>query len=295
MGTPRPCGASLFGRICSALLERDAGFCMADEQLGADGTRRGSGLLACGLVVGIAMLVAGGVVGWARIGADPATRGAPVPEPIEEAVPETLAGGIELGELPDAVAAAFDGPIVAARVLDEPPPGADCDFLGNDFSEQPETTVLVTPHGAHVSLVGAVEDRGLPGADGAPQRMRATCTAVWEQGQWINHGGGMGPADQPMGSATGGSCCDQDGLGTAEGAVMAPEGARWVLQDRGRYHLAYPVPEDRAVRITWRFRAQGGFGGGFDGRFDGGGMGSATTVTFMDDAGEVLGETILRS
>lgn len=262
---------------------------MADEQRRGDGPRRGSGLLACGLVVGIAVLVAGGVVGWARIGAGPATRGAPVPEPVEEAVPETLAGGMELGDVPDAITAAVDGPVVAARLLDELPDGVGCEFVDRDFDDEPDLeTLMLTPDTLHVSLVGAssVFAEG-PGGAG---RARATCTARWQEGGWHESGGGMGPADQPMGGGTGASCCDQDGLGTAEGAVMAPEGAQWALQDRGRYHLAYPVPEGRAVPITWRFRAQGGLGG-----FDGSGMASATTVTFMDGDGEVLGETTLRS
>ncbi|MEX2619243.1 MAG: hypothetical protein WD250_03390 [Egibacteraceae bacterium] len=263
---------------------------MADEQLGGDGPRRGSGLVACGLVVAIAVLVAGGVVGWARIGAGPATRGAPGPEPVEEAVPETLAGGLELGEVPDAVAAAVDGPVVGARLVEDMPDGVGCEWLRADFDDEPDfETVLLTPDAVHVSLVGA--SSLFAEGEGGAGRARATCTARWQGGGWLESGGGTVPADQPMEGATGASCCDQDGLGTAEGAVMAPEGARWVLQDRGRYHLAYPVPQGRAVPITWRFRAQGGFGGGFDG----GGMGSATTVTFMDDAGEVLGEATLRS
>lgn len=260
---------------------------MAEEIAGVDAPPRGSGWLACGIVVGTAVLATAGVVGWARLGAGPATRGPPDPRPVQEPVPEVLAGGIELGELPDAVAEAFDGPVVAARSMDEAPPGADCDFLGDDFSEEPETTVLVTPHGAHVSLVGVVEDRG-PGADGAPQRMRATCTAIWEQGQWINHGGGMGPADQPMAGMSGSSCCDQDGLGTAEATVVVPEGARWAVQERGGYHLAYPASGSRVLPISWRFP-------GMRGGFDGGMATSASRVTFVDDEGEVISEVTVRS
>lgn len=267
---------------------------MTEGSTGADGPRRASGVLACGLVTAIAVLAAAGVVGWARLGSHPATRGAPVPEPIEEAVPETLAGGLELGAVPDAVAAAVDGPVVAARFLDEMPDGVGCEFLRADFEGEPDLeTLMLTPDKVHVSLVGA---SGLfAEGEGGAGRARATCTARWQEGGWHESGGGMGPADQPMAGPTGSSCCDQDGLGTAEATVLAPEGAQWVLQDRGRYHLAYPVPATRAVPVSWRFPAQGGFGGGFDRGFGGGEMVSATTVLFVDEAGEVLGETVLRS
>lgn len=265
---------------------------MAEEIAGTDAPPRGSGWLAGGMVVGLAVLVTAGVVGWARLGSGPATRGPAEPQPVEEAVPEVLAGGIELGELPDPVADAFDGPVVAARILDEAPPGADCDFLRHDFAEDPEVeTVLITPDGAHVSLLGTMANVGLPGAEGAPQRMRATCTALWERDQWIDHGGGMAPADQPMGGASGSSCCDQDGLGTAEATVVVPEGAQWAVQDRGGYHLAYPASHSKVLPITWRFHGmRDGFGGGF-----GGGMASAARVTFVDDQGEVISEVTVGS
>lgn len=247
--------------------------------------RRGSALAACGLVVGIAVLAVAGIVGWARLGGAGGPVEPPGVDPVDEAVPDSLAGGIELGEVPDAVAAAFDGSVVAARLLDEPPDGVDCSFMAAEFGGDVEVEqVLATPDAVHVSLLGT---GGPAGPDMPGGRFRATCSARW-QGGWLDSGGSMGPADQPATGMTGTSCCDEDGLATAEGAVAAPDGATFAVQARGDWHLAYPVPDSGVVPISWRFReGRGGFAGGPP-------RPAPTTVTFVDDRGEVLDEVTLR-
>lgn len=265
---------------------------MAEATGEADDPRRAAGRasawVACAVVVGIAVVAASGVVAWARLGAGPQTRGPPDPVPVDEEVPTALVGEIDLGEVPDAVAAAFDGPVVGARLLDDVPDGAGCGFVGPEFDGDPEVeTVLATPDVLQVSVLGTGRDFAPPGADGAPALMRATCTVRWERGQWMEGGGSVGPADGPPGGSMGMSCCDERGLGTAEATVVAPDGARWAVQDRGSFHLAYPVPDSGVVPVSWRFRDQGAFGEG---------MGSsATRVTFVDGAGEVLDEVTVRS
>ncbi|HVM00008.1 MAG TPA: hypothetical protein VM324_12015 [Egibacteraceae bacterium] len=265
---------------------------MAERTAGADeahaGAPPGSGWMACATVVGIAVLVTAGVVAWARLGSGPTTRGAAELSPLEEQVPTELAGGVELGDVPDAVADAFDAPVVGARLLDEAPPGATCDFLHHDFDEEPELeSVLVTPELMRVSMIGT---SSIWEPERAPTRMRATCTVRWEGGAWIGDGGGLSPADEQMSGLSGSSCCDARGLGTAEALVVAPDGAAWAVQERGGYHLAYPVADSGLVPVSWRFRPTRGAFGGF-----GGDMASATRVAFVDGKGEVIGEITLRS
>lgn len=264
---------------------------MAEQSTGVTEPQRASAWLAVGIVVVIAVLATAGIVAWARLGSGPATRGPSVPEPVGEDVPGELAGGIELGEVPDAVADAFDGPIVAARLLGEAPADLGCDFLMADLGEDAEVeTVLATPDLVHVSVIGTAAGAGPPGADGGGHLMRSSCTMHWADGHWGGGGGGMSPANQPVDGMTGSSCCDENGLGTAEAAVTAPEGAQWAVQARGGYHLAYPVPDSRVVPLSWPFHArQGAFGAG-DGMHV-----TASTVTFVDDDGEVISEVTVRS
>lgn len=264
--------------------------CMAEQSTGGTEPLRASAWLAVGIVVLVAVIATAGIVAWARLGSGPATRGPSVPEPVGEEVPVELAGGIELGEVPDPVAAAFDGPVVAARLLDEPPADLGCDFLMADLGDDAEVeTVLATPDVVHVSVIGTAAGFGPPGADGG-QLVRSSCTMHWAGGHWGGGGGGMSAVDQPVDGMTGSSCCDENGLGTAEAAVTAPEGAQWAVQARGGYHLAYPVSDSRVVPVSWPFRAQQGAFGAGDGM-----QVTASTVTFVDDDGEVIGEVTVRS
>jgi hypothetical protein len=299
------------------VLEHDGG-----EQPGrAEVAPPASPFVAVGAVTLVALVAALAVLGWAHLRPD--AEAAAGPEPLDEEVPTALAGGEPLGEVPPALAAAFDEPVVAARLLDEVPD----DFGGCGFEEitwaegHPELELAVlSPDGLYVSMVGTgawgqgAMDGPMPMPEPVPgerpadepafevdpsisdadidvpdadiddreiDRFRVTCHATWERGGWTGGSGSSGPAfgDIPDLGTGGATCCDGDGLSTGQTVVQAPEGAAWVLQERGGWWLAYPLDERRIASVTWKFR-EGRFGGGMP----------ATHVLYLDEVGEVIDE-----
>lgn len=270
-----------------------------------------SPVIAVGVMVLIAVVAAGAVLGWAWLRPAGELSEPQVPDEVQ---PDTLAGGVELGEVPAEVAAAFDEPVIGARLLDEMPEDFhECDFMDVGWEEEPELEyALATPDGVHISLVGlGFVDDGMGGGfrgggmefegdiavdefamdpddvlDGEPQRWRVSCTVQWDGRTWTNGGGSSGPADDPFGGTggMGSSCCDEHGFATAEAAVRVPDGAAWVVQERGGWWLAYPVSEQRSIPVTWKFR-DGRMGMGM------GGGGTSTHVVFVDEDGEQFDET----
>jgi hypothetical protein len=256
--------------------------------------------LAVGTMTLIALVAALAVLGWARL--RPGAEAAPAPTAMAEEIPTELAGGEELGEVPQEVAAAFDEPVVAARLLDELPEGFEgCGFHDIVWSEPPELELAVlSTDGLYVSQVGEggwVEggmDMPMPAPDPEPgqvpadddsdagaQRLRVTCHAAWEGRGWGGSGGSSGPAldDIPELGGGGSTCCDRNGLATGQTAVRAPDGAAWAVQERGGWWLAYPLDEHGVAALTWKYR-EGRFGGGIP----------PTHVLYLDEAGETIDE-----
>jgi hypothetical protein len=292
------------------VLEHDGG-----EQPGrAEVPPPASPWFAVGAVTLVALVAALAVLGWAHL--RPGAEAAAGPEPLDEDVPTALAGGEPLGEVPPALAAAFDEPVVAGRLLDEVPD----DFGGCGFEEivwdegHPELELaMLSPDGLYVSRVGTgAWDQGVvdgpkpmpmpeerppdePAFEDGPSeadddsdiddreidRFRVTCHATWERGGWSGGSGSSGPAfgDVPEVGMGGATCCDADGLSTGQTVVQAPDGAAWVLQERGGWWLAYPLDERRIASLTWKYR-EGRFGGGMP----------ATHVLYLDEGGEVIDE-----
>lgn len=244
---------------------------------------------AIAVMAGIALVSVGLVVAGARVTGGAAGTG-PAVASVEDSVPTQLAGGLPPVEVPQEIAAAFDEPVIGARMLDEEPDGMDnCSFMVEDFAEEPAIEmVLVTPDGALVSMVGpggpVPPDRPAEPAPQEPMVMRATCTADWDGQQWGGGGGSMGPLSDPagpgmpeMGMGVSTSCCDARGLATGSTEVRVPETAAWVVQERGPYWLALPVRGQASMPLTWKFR---------DGAF----AASTTHVLFLDEDGILLDE-----
>lgn len=215
-------------------------------------SRASSALLAVGIVAAVALVAAGSLAVWARAGAAGAGR----PGAVE------LAFGIEPGPLPPALPPEAAGLVViGARALPAPPPGAprcDLDPAGGS------PTVLALPEAVLV-----LQEFG----DGG--RLR-TCTLQPGSASISDQGGG----DRVV---LGSSCCTPEGFGMTESLVEAPQGARWALQDRGGWWVAYPVDGPR-VHLLWvhppeRNPVLGPAGGG------------AGQVLFLDADGALIGET----
>lgn len=114
---------------------------------------------AVGAVALVAVLVAGGVVGWVQVTADrPAARPAPL-----EPVPTELPGGRPVGDVPPEIAAAVDGPVVGALVFDELPEEADVCLseFGAAGSDDAELRwAVLTPDEFFISVVGGGPETG---------------------------------------------------------------------------------------------------------------------------------------
>jgi hypothetical protein len=281
---------------------------------GDEGAPPASPWFAVGTMTVVALVAALAVLGWARL--RPGAEAAPAPGVFEEDVPTELAGGEPLGEVPEQVQAAVDGPVVAARLLDVVPEDVDgCAPEDIAWVEPPELEVAVaTPDGLYVSHIGEgawpegnmdvappPPEKPVPG--GAPpgmeddgvdfegdaalgdrpvERFRVTCHNFWEDGRWGGGGGSSGPVFDGAGGMGGGgtSCCDRNGLATANATVQGPDGAAWALQERGGWWLAHPLGEHRVAALSWKFR---------EGRF-GGGPAPMTHVLYLDEAGEMIDE-----
>jgi hypothetical protein len=112
------------------------------------GGGRGSALAAVGVVLLVAVVAAGGVLGLARalgLSTDAPDRGL-----LDEEVPSAMAGGAAPGAVPDAIAAVYDLPVVAVADLGQAPLGAEqhCPTEEVDWEQGPEQEVAwATPDG----------------------------------------------------------------------------------------------------------------------------------------------------
>lgn len=251
-------------------------------------------LTAVAVMVGIALVSVAPVVVGARVTGGP-DRSPPAVASVEEGVPAELAGGLEPGPVPDAVAAAFDEPVLGARVLDEHHESVEaCSHMFDELDGEPELELaVITPEGARVSMLGVGRDGMVPAdpqGDPAPPgavRMRVTCNAEWDGQGWSGNGGSIGPlvhgpGEPDPGMGGGMTCCDARGLATAYGDVRVPGEATWAVQDRGDYWLALPTMGRPTVPVTWKFR-EGPFAS------------SATHVMFVDDDGVLVDESHVRA
>lgn len=276
------------------------------ESSGDAPLRRASTFMAVGVMALVAVVSATGVVLIMRF-APAATPDAPRVSGFEDTVPATLIDGIAIGEVPAAVAAAVDVPVVGARRLDALPEGVDGCFgmfaPGQDVELE---EVIATPDVLTISTVGEnpeqmgfdgpfpmdapFEEDGIgaprPGLQGGGEQWRETCTFVHSRGAWSSLGSSGGPVENDMGMGmgmgAGFSCCDAEGFGLASTSVQGPSGATWALQERGAYWLAYPVEDGQALPLTLRTR-ESGFGGGR----------SSTHLLWVDDEGTVFDEQFL--
>lgn len=272
---------------------------------------RGRAVTAIVAVGLIAVVTAGGIVAWARFGISAAET--PPPAGLYGGLPEALADGRPLGAVPQPIADAVEGPVVAAVRLDEQPAGFEVcqEFSGISLIEPPtfESGVL-TPDGAQVSLLGRSEDidfgvarpePALPPPPGTSpevepsptpaatpteppgQRVRLVCTGSWQDGEWQVSNAGVGPADEQAGMGMGGAAVSGDGnVMTVSSSLTVPDGVAWAVQDRGEYRLAYPVEGLATVAVEWRFR-ESGFRAGP----------ATSPITLLDADGEVVDETVV--
>ena len=264
------------------------------EDADTPGQDRARTLTVIGSMALIAVVAVTAVVVWARVGA-PAAGDEPATTGLDEALPETLAGGTEPAPVPDEIAAAVDGPVVGAARLDELPDdmlAACVDFIEVTWDPGSPTTeyALVTPDGVNASLFGQGEvaggfGKGPVGED--PIGIRIRCELDLSGGEPVNRGGGgyeeVFPDQPVMGGFSGSSCCDQNGLATAMAAVDIPDDAAWLLQERGAWFLAYPVDGLDVISVTWRYR---------ENRFGPGGP-PQSRVVLVDASGETIAESFV--
>ncbi len=241
--------------------------------------------VALAVMVTIAVVAAGSVVAWARL----AVPNSQEPETgLVEELPESLADGRPFGEVPAAVAAAVQAPVVAAVRLDEEPAEfPDCGDMGIPLENRRLESAFVTGDALVVSVLGESAEFAARGEGSVeePGTARVTCSASWDGGWIADSGGGLvAPADGTLQGSGGISsgCCDADGTATATASVAVPADADWLVQDRGEYRLAYPVGDLEGMALSWRYR-EGPFRPGPP----------TTTVTFLNESGEVLEERVL--
>jgi hypothetical protein len=233
-------------------------------------TGRGSTIAAVGTMTAIALVAASAFVILTRL-APVGQR--PAASQVEQP-PALLADGGRPGDVPVTVPPEVQGPVIGVRNAAQLPDNAlACDVpeLGDDVKAE---GVRVTPE---VVLLDVVTDP--PGVG----TQRLVCI-TWRQGSaWSTvttvsldeHGGTI-----PFGYF----CCSEGGRGVAGAVVQAPEGTRWVLQERPGWWLAYPVGEHLAVPVLWSFQHS---------RF-GAVSAPVSHVLYLDDEGEVLDEAFLR-
>ncbi len=269
---------------------------------------RGSALAAVAIMAGIALVAALAIVGWARFsGGGDTERGS---EPLDAELPQTLAAGNPLGEVPPAIAAAVDAPVVGATRSNQLPAGlAGCgEEVG--LRDVRRISVLLTPDAAIVDVTGVGEgfgfggqaepmppprpvappapvpdDPGVSGESGEPgdELVRAECVATEADGNWLTMLNNVGPASAwapSQGTTTWGSA---DGGELSTTTLLAPDNASWLVHDRGAYRLAYPlvVGERETVVVTAPVR---------------GGMFSSpvfSSAVFLDATGTVLEEALI--
>lgn len=263
--------------------------------------RPGSALLAVGIVTGIALVAALLVVAWARFGGGATEQEPPV---IDAEPPEVLAGQTPLGQVPPEVAAVVEAPVVAAVRLEQLPP--DLEGCGDDFAMEDARleSAIITPDAAVVAVVGSSDQFGFearpvplpaPVPPDAPagaaaqleplpeetgDQVRASCAGSWDGG-WTLTSANAGPVGEVVSSSGGTGLPDGTMLGL--GTLLVPEGAAWLVHDRGGYRLAYPVTGLPTVTVTIPSQTAGLFGAGR----------GSTSALFLDDAGTVLEETFV--
>lgn len=286
--------------------------------------QRGSALAAVAIMAGIALVAAALVVAWARFGGGSDTSAEP--DIIDAEPPVSLAGATEFGEVPPAIAAAVEAPVVGAVRLERLP--ADLEGCGDDFglTDARLESAIITPDAAVVAVVGSSEEFGFadeavplpapasppappeaapdeaasdeaaaeggvavaavgqvpapdPSASQGPQ-VRASCAASWDGG-WNVTSANAGPVGEVF-SSTGGVGLP-DGRLLNLGNLLVPDGATWLIHDRGGYRLAYPVAGLSTVTVTVPQPGAGPFGPGS----------TSTSALFLDDTGTVLEETFV--
>lgn len=225
---------------------------------------RASVALALGVMTAIAVVVASAVVAWARLATVP--EGADEPPGLDQELPAALADGTPFPEVPAAVAGAVEAPVVAAVRLDAAPDAIDPETCAGPPLEglQVESAFL-TPEVAVVSLLGENAEFG-------PGTVRALCTAGWQDG-WVPNGSTIMPVEDSTVMGFG---------STWVGQVRLPEGAAWLVQDRGGYRLAYPVEDLTGVAVSWQFQERALAG-----------RPPSVPITVLDGAGVVLEESFL--
>ncbi len=179
----------------------------------------------------LAVVAVGAVVGWARLSAraDAARAAAAEEESSDGGPPETLAGGMAPADVPAAVAAAFDQPVIGAAVLEALP----LDVQGSCGDEmtwdaEPSQRVVVTPDTMVIVLEGSGAFAGEMGpVPGDGERMQVVCTATAEGDGWVSEGSSFGP----MSPDEGASCRHRP---TARVAPTRSRASRFRRAPRGR-------------------------------------------------------------
>lgn len=215
--------------------------------------RATSAAWAVALIAAVAVVVAGALVTWARAAADGQTDGA-----------VTLAFGIEPGPLPPSLPPQVGGElVVGGRALPGVPPQAGGCGFGDLAEDSGPARVVAVPEFVLVAeeVAGSGSVRSCVLAPGVSSSSESSA------------GGATG---RPIG----GGCCTPEGYGWNEAFVDPPAGARWALQDRGGWWVAYPVTGP-TVHIVWTYA---GSGDPFASQ------GISTPVVFVDEGGDVVGE-----
>lgn len=162
-----------------------------------------------------------------------------------DGVPTALPDGKALPAVPPRLSAAFDRPVVLVGTATAPQDNLErCGGQGDWAFAPTLRAALVTPEGLTVAIRG--EERGTEAL------IHVTCHALWGGRRWETWASWVGEAadpEEPLGPPEP-VCCRDDGLALGSGEVDAPEGAAWMVQDRGPYWLAYPV-EGGLVHPVW--------------------------------------------
>lgn len=167
--------------------------------------------------------------------------------PTDDAgVPVSLPDGAALPRVPSTLSEALDRPVVLVGSVDEPLADLErCQGLGEWEFAPTQRASVITPEGLTVSIRGEEQGTGA--------LLQVTCYAQWGGRSWRTWASWTADADdptEPLGPP-GPICCRDDGLGLGGGEVLAPDGAAWLVQDRGPYWLAYPIDDSSLVHPVW--------------------------------------------
>lgn len=222
-------------------------------------------LIAAAVVLAVAVAAVGVIaVDWM---AQPVAH-APVDG---DGVPTALPNGADLPAVDPALAAALDRPVVMVAALDDPL--GELSRCGQEHEWEYAPTLrasVITPEGLTVSIRG--EERATEAL------VHVTCFAQWQGRSWKTWAAWTAEAPdatEPLG-AVAPICCRAGDLALRGHETLAPEGSRWLVQDRGAYWLAYPVDDGGLVHPVWPV------GGGADDR---------PRTVYLDAAGAELAAT----